>query len=88
VCACLLLFVPVRFGAFLGARGVQKQHKNMFTKIPCRKLVTKHLQQNPMLVPPCFFVSLRFWVFLSDEILKSQQKGLQKKCVEFSLQKH
>ena len=73
-------------------RGVQKHHKNVFTKSPCRKLFRKKRQKLQWL--QCqffldFFVLSRFRVFLSGGSSKILQKNvLQKDRVEKVLQKN
>jgi hypothetical protein len=81
-------FLDFFFSTFLGrfsARGVQKHHKNIFAKSPCRKPFDKKFDVN---FSSTFFVLSRFRVFFSDGSSKTQQKTFCKKNrVEKFLQK-
>jgi hypothetical protein len=66
----------------MSARGVQKHHKHIFAKSPCRKLSPKFRQKISMSVFPRLFFCFksRFRVFLRFSALKNTTKNvLQKK---------
>jgi hypothetical protein len=73
-------FFLVRFWAFLGIRGVQKHHANIFTKSQCRKNSNKStkISMSPFLD---FFVLPRFQVLLRDRVQKHNNKTLRKKKI-------
>jgi hypothetical protein len=81
------LFFLVRFWAFLG-KGVQKHHKHIFTRSPCRTLFPKFRPKNSMSVFPRLFLFYRvFGCFSAMEVQKHYKKRFTKKIVSKSLYK-
>jgi hypothetical protein len=75
------------FGRF-SVSGVQKHHKNVFAKSPCRKLFQKKSTEISMSVfPRLFWFLSRFRVFLSDGSSKTPQKNVLQKIVSKSFDK-
>jgi hypothetical protein len=81
-----LTFFLYVFGRF-SVREVQKHHKNMFTKSPCRKLFPIKSTEILMSVFPRIFFLSRFRVFLSDGSSKTLKKTFCKKIVSKSFYK-
>jgi hypothetical protein len=86
-----LAFFLVRFGRF-SARGVQKRHKNIWAKSPCRKLFPKKIETNSMSVVSFSSAFLFYRVFgcfsaMGDGSSKTLQKTFCKKIVSESFYK-
>jgi hypothetical protein len=70
------------------ARGVQKRHKNIFTKSPCRKLFPKFRQKISMTVFPRLFLFYRvFGCFSAMGLQKHYKKRFAKKIMSKKINK-